>query len=147
MKTTWLSGICLAAVLLSPATFFLRGASEPFKDRQGHLSGLTARITMADGTSRMAKLEGMGCSASICSRTAIKSRADSESIVKTWLDSIAAIRDTTASDALFVLKDGSARRLSFVTDFRVMYLANRLGGAEKLDLAKVKSVEFPASSK
>jgi hypothetical protein len=87
MKTTWLRGICLTAVLLSPATFFVRGASEPFEDRQGHLSGLTARITMADGTSRIAKLEGMGCSASICSRTAVKSKAESESIVKIWLDS------------------------------------------------------------
>jgi hypothetical protein len=147
MKTTWIRGICLAAALLSPATFFVRGASEPFEDRQGHLSGLTARITMADGTSRMAILEGMGCSASICSRAVIKSKAESESTVKTWLDSIAAIRDTTARDALFVLKDGSARRLSFVTDFRVMYLANRLGGTEKVDLAKVKSVEFLAPSK
>jgi hypothetical protein len=95
----------------------------------------------------MARLEGVGCSASICSRTVIKSNAGSDSLVKTWLDSIAAIRDTTASDALFVLKDGTARRLSLVTDFRVLYLANRLGGTEKLDLAKVKSVEFPAASK
>jgi hypothetical protein len=147
MKKTTFRIISLAVALVSPVTFAVRGASEPSEDRQGHLSGLTARITMADGSSRMARLEGVGCSASICSRTVIKSRAESESMVKTWLDSIAAIRDTTASDALFVLKDGSARRLSFVTDFRVMYLANRLGGTEKLDLARVKSVEFQAPSK
>jgi hypothetical protein len=146
MKNTTLRIIILAVALLSPVTFAVRGASEPSEDRQGHQSGLTARITMADGTSRMARLEGVGCSASICSRTTIKSKAERES-VKTWLDSIAAIRDTTASDALFVLKDGSARRLSFVADFRVMYLANRLGGTEKLDLAKVKSVEFPELSR
>jgi hypothetical protein len=147
MKNTTLRIISLAVALLSPVTFAVRGASEPPEDRQGHVSGLTARITMADGTSRMAKLEGMGCSASIRSRTVIKSKAESESLVKTWLDSIAAIRDTTPGDALFVLKDGSARRLSFVTDFRVMYLANRLGGTEKLDLAKIKSVEFLVTSK
>jgi hypothetical protein len=147
MKKTTLRIISLAVALLAPVTFALRGASEPSEDRQGHLSGLTARITMADGTSRMARLEGVGCSASICSRTVIKSKAENDSPVKTWLDSIAAIRDTTATDALFVLKDGTARRLSLVTDFRVLYLANRLGGTEKLDLAKVKSVEFPALSK
>ena len=95
----------------------------------------------------MARIDGVGCAASICSRTVIKSKTDREPLVKTWLDSIAAIRDTTASDALFVLKDGTARRLSFVTDFRVLYLANRLGGTEKLDLAKLKSVEFLAPSK
>jgi hypothetical protein len=147
MKATWLRGICLAAALLSPATFVAHGASKPSEDRQGHGSGLTARITMADGDSRMARLEGMGCTASICSRTVIKNKAGSESLVKTWLDSIAAIRDITPGDALFVLKDGSARRLSFVTDFRVMYLANRLGGTKKLDLATIKSVEFPVTSK
>ena len=147
MKTTTLRIISLAVALLAPVTFALRGAGEPPEDRQGHQSGLTARITMADGTSRMARLEGVGCSASICSRTVIKSKAGNESLVKTWLDSLAAIRDTTASDALFVLKDGTARRLSFVTDFRVLYLANRLGGTEKLDLAKLKSVEFLAPSK
>ena len=147
MKTTSLRIICLAAALLSPVPFALRGAGEPSEDRQSHLSGLTARITMADGTSRMARLEGVGCSASICSRIAIKGKAENESLVKTWLDSIAAIRDTTPKDALFVLKDGTARRLSLVTDFRVLYLANRLGGTEKLDLARVKSVEFPAPLK
>jgi hypothetical protein len=147
MKKTTLRIISLAVALLAPVTFALRGASEPSEDRLGHQSGLTARITMADGTSRMARLNGVGCSASICSRTVIKSKAENDALVKTWLDSIAAIRDTTATDALFVLKDGTARRLSLVTDFRVLYLANRLGGTEKLDLAKVTSVEFPAPSK
>jgi hypothetical protein len=145
MKTTLLRVIFPAIVLLSPATLVVRGGSEPSEARQGHLSGLTAKVTMADGTSRTARLEGVGCSATICSRVAITGKADSDSLVKTWLDSIAAIRDTTPADALFVLKDGTERRLSFVTDFRVLYLANRLGGTEKLDMARIKSVEFVAS--
>src|SRR5580704_16656370 len=98
MKMTTVRIISLAVALLAPVTFALRGASEPSEDRQGHQSGLTARITMADGTGRMARLEGVGCSASICSRTAIKSKAENDSLVKSWLDSIAAIRDTTATD-------------------------------------------------
>jgi hypothetical protein len=32
--------------------------------------------------------------------------------------------------------------MSLITDFRVLYLASRLGGTAKLDLEKVKSVEF-----
>ena len=60
------------------------------------------------------------------------------------MDSLAAIRDTTANDALFVLEDGTSHRMSLVNNFRVLYLATRLGGTERLDLAKVRAVEFSA---
>ena len=66
------------------------------------------------------------------------------SLARTWFDSLATIRDTTANDALFVLKDGTSHRMSLVNDFRVLYLATRLGGTERLDLAKVRAVEFSA---
>jgi len=114
---------------------------------QGHLSGLTARITLPDGTIRMAKVEGLGCSAAICSRVVIKGKADDDSLVTIWLDSIAAIRNTTERDAWIVMKNGAGRRVSLVTDFRVLYLANRSAIPEKLDLGKIKSLEFPASAK
>jgi hypothetical protein len=45
------------------------------------------------------------------------------------------------------MRDITSRRMSLLTDFRVLYLANRLGGSEKLDLAKVQSVVFLASIK
>ena len=114
-----------------------------------HLSGLMARITMRDGTTRTVKLEGVGCTQSICSRTAIKAKSESDSVVKTWFDGLAAIQETTSRDALFVMKDGTSKRMSLLTDFRVLYLANRLAGPERLDLAAVKSVEFvtPAGSR
>jgi len=147
MKTTLFRIICLATALLSPAAFVVRGAREVSDAGQGHLSGLAARITMADGLIRVAKLEGVGCPTGICSRTLMKGRTDHETLVKIWLDSIAAIRDTTLDSSLFVLKDGTQQRLSLVTDFRVLYLANPLGGSEKLDLARVKSVEFLSRSK
>jgi len=132
-STLRISGMAVA--LLFPMTFSLPAASE-------HLSGLTARITLADGTSRTARLEGVGCSASICSRTMIQGRGENESPVSTRLDSLSAIMDTTANDALFVLKDGTRRRLSFLMDFRVICVGNRFTGTEKLDLAKIRSVEF-----
>jgi len=114
-----------------------------------HLSGLMARITMRDGTTRTVKLEGVGCTQSICSRTAIKAKSESDSVVKTWFDGLAAIQDTTSRDALFVMKDGTSKRMSLLTDFRVLYLANRLRGPERLDLGALKSIEFvtPAGSR
>ena len=108
--------------------------------------GLTARITLNDGTIRTATFEGVGCSTSICSRVAIKGKANGTPVT-TRLDSIAAIRDATADSALLVLKDGTTRRLTLVNDFRVIYLDNRSGGEkreEKLDLARTMSVEFIA---
>jgi|HubBroStandDraft_4_1064222.scaffolds.fasta_scaffold328419_2 hypothetical protein len=147
MKTTWVRVIFLTAALLSPFTFRVRAARESPDSGQGHLSGMTARITRRDGTIRIARIQGVGCTASICSRTLIKGKADRESAVTAWLDSISAIQEITSTDALFVLKDGNRRRLSFVPNFRILYLDTLLGIGEKLDLALVKSVEFlPAST-
>ena len=95
--------------------------------------GQTAKITLADGTTRTARLEGVGCSASICSRTAIDG---------TPLGSIAAIKDTTATGAVLLLKNGTTRRLALGKDFRVLYFASPSGVAGKLDLATIKSLEF-----
>ena len=88
-------------------------------------------------------IEGLGCSVGICSRVAIKGAADGDdSLVSFWLDGIAAIRDTTDQEALIVMKNGAERRVSLVKDFRVLYLANRTLSPEKLDLGKIKSLEF-----
>jgi hypothetical protein len=144
MKTTAVRLSCIVTLLLIPAAF--ASAPDP-EGRQGHLSGLMARITLPDGRIRMAKVEGLGCSAAICSRVAIKGRADGDSLVRFWLDGIAAIRETTEQDALIVMKDGGARRVSLVTDFRVLYLANRSPIPEKLDLGKIKSLEFLSVTK
>lgn len=146
MKTA-LRMSCIAGLLLIPGAFAMKEASTPEPQDKQHLSGLTARITLRDGTIRMAKLEGLGCSASMCSRVAIKGKTDGDSLVSFWLDSVAAIKDTTEKEALLVMKDGTERRISLVTDFRVLYLANRFLSAEKLDLAKVKLLELGPSAK
>jgi hypothetical protein len=103
-----------------------------------------AKITTRDGATRTVKVEGVGCPRSICSRTAIKAKTQRDWLVRTWFDNLAAIKDTTASDALFVLKDGTSRRMSLVDDFRVLYLDGWLGGTDRLDLARVEAVEFLA---
>ncbi len=134
MKTPFRIGLVAIAVLaVTPLT--MAGANR-------HSSGVTARITMRDGTVRTARLEGVGCAKAICSRTAIAARTKTNADVKEWFDNLAVIQDTTAQDALFVSKDGTSRRLSLLNDFRVLYLANRLGGTEKLDLAEIRMIEF-----
>jgi hypothetical protein len=127
----------LAALLLSPAAFTTRVAS-------GQSAGLRAKITLLDGATHTMKFEGVGCSASICSRTVLKGRSDHSAMVTTPFDTIATIQETTGHDALFTMRDGSQRRISLVTDFRVLYLTSEAGATEKVDLAKMKSVEFLA---
>jgi hypothetical protein len=140
--------ICLAGALVASGTFVkgrARELSDPSDTGENHSSGLVAKVTMADGSKRLARLEGVGCAASMCSRTFIETTPDGTSRVKTWLDSIAAIRPASPGDALFLLKDGTEQRRSLVTGFRVLYLSTRLGGTEKLDLGEIQSVEFAAA--
>ena len=142
MRTTFFRISCMAMGLLGPvALSAILGPTWSIFANEGHATGLMARITMRDGTVGNVKLAGVGCALGICSRSVIKGRAG-ESEVKSWLDSLAAIRDTDEKSALFVGKDGTSQRLSLVKDFRVLYLANRLGGGRKVDLAQVRSVEF-----
>ena len=136
---------CVAMVLSIPA-FTSGGASLP-SQVEGHRSGMTARVVAADGTIRTVRLEGWGCSESMCSRVFIRSKGESGALLRTWFDSLASIRDATATGALFIMRDGTERRLSFVTDFRVLYLSNRIAGTEKLDLARIRSIEFVDSVK
>jgi hypothetical protein len=124
---------CVAMALLIPA--LRSGAASLPSHVEGHGSGLTARVTSADGTSRTIKLEGVGCTESMCSRVFIRSKSASGAPLQTWLDSVASVKDTPANDALFVMRDGTERRLSFASDFRVLYVSNPNGHTEKLDLA------------
>jgi hypothetical protein len=106
---------------------------------------LEARMTRANGASQTITLEGVGCSEAMCSRVAVRTKAgDDARVTKTWLDTIAAIRDITSKDALFVLKNGTAQRLSVVHDNQFLYFADQHGGEGKIDLAGIKSIEFLA---
>ena len=106
---------------------------------------LVAKMMLLNGGSRTIAIEGVGCSEAICSRVAVRSRADDHSpVTRTWLDTIAAIQDITPKDALFVLKDGTARRLSVVHDNRFLYFADQRGAERKIDMADIKSIEFLA---
>lgn len=102
---------------------FLAGA-------QSYGSGLPARVTFHDGTVRSVTLEGVGCTVSVCARW------------QRMLNSLADIKEITGRDALLTMRDGTRRRQSLGTDFRVLYLDGPHGGTEKLDLSSVTSVQF-----
>jgi len=127
-------------ILLIPA--FRTGAANLPSQVEGHRSGLTARVTATDGTSRTIKLEGVGCTESMCSKVFIRSKSANGAPLQTWLDSVASVKDTSENDALFVMRDGTERRLSFVPDFRVLYVSNPNGRTEKLDLANIRLLEI-----
>ena len=100
-------------------------------------------MTLADGSSRTVSLEGVGCSEALCSRVAVRSRAEGDSrVTRTFLDTIVAIKDITRDSARFVFKDRTERRQSVVADNRILYLVNQNGDETKIDLARITSIEF-----
>jgi hypothetical protein len=108
---------------------------------------LVAKITLANGSNRTVSLEGVGCSETLCSRVAVRSRIDGDAhIQRTRLDSLVAIKDITKDGARFVFKDGTERRHSVVADNRVLYVVNH-GDETKIDLARIASIEFLASAR
>jgi hypothetical protein len=107
---------------------------------QGHFSPVMAKVTWPNGDSRTLSFEGVGCEISMCSRVRIQSRPKGSMVVSnTWLDAIASIKDITSQDALFIFKDGTARRLPVVSGNRFLYFASG-----KMEMGKFKSVEFLA---
>ena len=106
---------------------------------------LVARMTLANGSLRTVSFEGVGCSEALCSRVAVRSRSeDGSRVTTTRLDTIAAIKDIASGCALFVLKDGTSRRVSVVHDNRFVYFADQHGADKKIDLAGIESIEFLA---
>jgi hypothetical protein len=109
---------------------------------------LVATITLANGSRRTVSLEGVGCSETLCSRVAVRSRTDGDAHVqRTRLDSLLAIKDITKDGARFVFKDGTERRQSVVSDNRVLYVVNQYGGKAKSELARIASVEFSGAAR
>jgi hypothetical protein len=143
MKIRKLQIVAVSAVLLA----LLMASREGMSDTSKHASGLTARITLADGTKRTVTLDGAGCSETICSQVFIQGRSNDGSTERIWFDRLAAIRDIAANSALFIMGDGSQKRLSLITDFRVLYLNEGNTKSQKLDLSKIQSLEMLSTVK
>jgi hypothetical protein len=145
--STILLVIAIGVLVGGAATF---SPARPVDAGFGHSSNLTAKITMPDGSSRSIIVQGVGCIVGMCSRVAVRSKESSARLaaaglhkeMSTWLDSLAAIKDITENDALFVFKDGSTRRLSIVNGNRFFYFTNAHFASGKIDVMKVRSIEF-----
>jgi hypothetical protein len=132
--------------LLIGAVLLVAAANAANTATAAHQAPALARVTLPDGSVRTLAFGGLGCSWSVCSRTHLRSKTDS-----TWLDTVATIKETSEAVAdqprssmlaVVVLKDGTEQRRVIVSDFRYLYFTDRSGAAGKLDLAKVKSLEF-----
>ena len=130
----------LVAVML--ITSLTTGIGNPLRADENKPPAFTAKITMANGITRTAYLQGVGCSAALCSKVFIQGKVDNHSTAKIPFDSISKIEQVTENAAQFVMNDGTKRHVEFIPDFRILYLANPHGGAEKLDLRTIKSLEI-----
>ncbi len=109
---------------------------------QGHRSSLCATVTLANGTVQTVTLQGIGCTAAMCSRVrALDSNAES-----VWLDGLTSVHDISREadgvTAVFTFKNGFERRSTIRAGNRVLYLAGDFGRTEQLDLADVTLIEF-----
>lgn len=139
---------CLTVALIPALT--IGGAAEPppaTENQQGHSSGLTARVVAADGSSRIVKLQGVGCTERMCSRVFIRSTGEDGAPQKTWLDSMASITRRSANGAVLVMKDGSQYQATLLSDFRVLYALTSNGRTEKIDLGGIQSLEFVSQNR
>jgi hypothetical protein len=145
--------VVMSLGLLISLTSAINGLSDTLKSGrtpkqvETHASGLAARVTFSDGTDRTVTLEGVGCSSAICSRLFIEARSNDESVVRMWIDTLSGVRDIRPASALFVMKDGTQRRLSLITDFRVLYVNQGSTRTQKLDLSKIQSLEMLSLAK
>jgi hypothetical protein len=151
--------ISLAALLavLTPAPIIADGHGQAARvqsrtavtaGQESRSAPLVATIRLANGSRRTVTLEGVGCSETLCSRVAVRSRIDGDAhIQRTRLDSLVAIKDITKDGARFVFKDGTEQRQSVVVDNRVLYVVNQNGGKTKIDLARIASLEFQGAAR
>jgi hypothetical protein len=100
-------------------------------------------LSFQDGSSKTVQLDGVGCAESICSRIIVNSRAVGSAVVNhTRLAEIVALRNIDDGNAVVVLKDGSKRSVSVVPDNRVLYVIGADGRTQKVNLGRLKSIEF-----
>ena len=133
------------------------------EEQQGHLSPVMVKVVFLDGTARAVMLRGVGHEAGSSFRTHVfgVQTDGGASKRRIWLDSIAAIEGTgsmrtRSSEFTVILKDGSKVAAMFTgsscdddihptfanNDCRTLFTHNQDDGDQKIDLQKVKSVEF-----
>jgi len=103
------------------------------------------RLTPLSGPSRVATLEGVGCTEAICSRVAIRTLRDDEgehADVLVDFETITAIKPREAGRATVVLTDGTSRQVVIPVDNRVLYLSDDSDRTQKVDVGEFAAIEF-----
>jgi hypothetical protein len=141
MKTFSLAARIAAIAIVCVGAGAASNAPRIPSNLEGHHSSLKATLTMADGTIRAIRLEGVGCPESMCSR--VKARELANSI---WLDGLASVsgisRTAGAVNAIFKFKNGTERQASIIAVNRVLYVRGTFGFTEKIDLGSVSKIDF-----
>lgn len=144
----------LAAILLLIAPAFGQPNRIKVEMQAGHVSPNIAKITYPSGATRNVTILGVGKAYDDGYTThALVLRDEAESKVTIWIDTIRHIRNANDESALFVLKNGTERRLWFTHAFgnypdtllKVLMVANDDGGQEKINISRLTSVEFVAA--
>jgi hypothetical protein len=129
----------LAAILFAVSPHVVSGAASSDADQAPR----PVRVTLRDGSSKVVRLDGVGCDESICSRVAVVSRTVGNIIMdRTRFETIAAVREIADNSAVFVLRDGRIRRVSVVPDNRVLYVIAADGRRQKIGLRELQSIDF-----
>lgn len=142
-KTSLLILITLAGgPLVSAVAVASRATPATAQERMTHR---LVRLMPASGPSRMATLEGVGCTQAICSRVAIRTLGDHEgehADVLVDFETITTIRSHGAGRATVDLIDGTSRRVVIPIENRVLYLSDASDATEKVNLGDFAAIKF-----
>ena len=103
------------------------------------------RLTPFSGPSRVATLEGVGCTEAICSRVGIRTLGNDEgeqADILVNFETITAIRPHDAGRASLELLDGTSRQIVIRIDNRVLYLSDDSLHTQKVDVGEFAAIEF-----
>lgn len=141
-------GSVLIAVVLVSASWLatdLGGESSRTQGVAARSQQLQVRLTSRSGSSRVATLDGVGCTEAICSRVAVRTRAvsgEDASVTLVNFDVIAAMRIHRPGVATVDFVDGSSRQVVIPTENRVLYLFHDSHHREKLNMGELSAIEF-----
>ena len=102
------------------------------------------RLTLRSGESRETTLDGVGCSQSLCSRVAIRARAErggqNEQLIR--FGEIRSIQVRGAGRVTIDRFDGSSEQLVVPVENRVLYLIDPRDSLKRLDVRELSAIEF-----
>jgi len=135
--------LLIAAGLLAAAPAVSLSQAPTAATQAGRSTSRTVRLTRLDGSTRILRLDGVGCPTSICSTVAIESHTEGGTSA-TNLDTISVINGLQGGQVHVEFRDGTARRLSVASWNRVLYVEGD-AGSEKIELSELERAEFLAA--